>query len=183
MIKIGSRLHKLRKDRKITLIELSKATGVAQATLSRIETEDMTGTVHCHQKLANAMGLCLSELYDGVDGRHGKTYSAKVEEAPILSKQNERVRMEVRTSKALKKKLFPLVITLKGNSQTEEERGDRSNEKFVYVTEGEVVINLSKQDYPLKQDESLYFDGSLPHTIFNKSSKPAKLVAVSSSPS
>lgn len=182
MIDIGRRIRNLRKDRDITLIELSKLTGVAQATLSRIETEDMLGTIECHQKVANALGISLSELYEGVDERAEKTHHAKRNEAPVLSRQGDRVRIELRTSKALKRKLFPLVVTLKGNSRTEEERAEKSVEKFVYVIEGEVVLHLNKQSYPLKTDESLYFDGSLAHSIENKLSKTARLLAVSSPP-
>ena len=37
------------KDKKITLIELAKITGIAQATLSRMETGRMLGTVKSHQ--------------------------------------------------------------------------------------------------------------------------------------
>ena len=152
MIDIGNRIRNVRKDKDITLIELSKLTGVAQATLSRIETGDMLGTVDCHQRVANALGMSLSELYEGVDERASKTHHAKKSDGQIISAQGDRIKIELRTSKALKKKLFPL------------------------------VIHLNKQEFPLKEDESLYFDGSLPHRIINKSSKTAKVISVSSPP-
>ena len=182
MILIGERIRNVRKEKDITLIELSKLTGVAQATLSRIETGDMIGTVECHQSVANALGMSLSELYEGIDERTSKTHHAKKTDSHTTSSQGERVKIELRTSKALKKKLFPLVITLKGNAETEEERAEKTVEKFIYVNEGDVILHLNKQEYPLKQDESIYFDGSLPHTIANKSSKTAKVISVSSPP-
>lgn len=43
-MEIGKRIREARKAKKITLVELSNLTGVAQATLSRIETGVMTGT-------------------------------------------------------------------------------------------------------------------------------------------
>ncbi len=183
MFNIGNRIRDIRKQKEITLIELSKMTGVAQATLSRIETGDMLGTIECHLKVANALGISLSELYDGLDDRTSKTHhSKKNEPLSVSSFQGDKVRVELRTSKALKKKLFPTVITLKGNSETEDERAEKSVEKFIYVIDGDVVVNLNKQDFHLKQDESLYFDGSLPHRIINKASKIAKVIAVSSPP-
>lgn len=183
MFNIGIRIRDIRKQKEITLIELSKMTGVAQATLSRIETGDMLGTIECHHRVANALGISLSELYDGLDDRTAKTHhSKKNETANVSSFQGDKVRIELRTSKALKKKLLPIVITLKGNSETEEERAEKSVEKFIYVIDGDITVNLNKQDFALKQDESLYFDGSLPHRIINKASKIAKVIAVSSPP-
>ena len=42
---IGKIIHKLRKDRKMTLVELAQKSGVALATLSRMENGRMTGTL------------------------------------------------------------------------------------------------------------------------------------------
>ena len=70
---IGLKIRDLRRQKKITLIELSKLTGIAQATLSRIETGLMIGTVSSHQKIAEAIGVSLAELYREIDTRYEKT--------------------------------------------------------------------------------------------------------------
>ncbi len=51
-MKVGNRVREIRKAKKVTLVELSKQTGIAQATLSRIETGSMVGTVESHRKIA-----------------------------------------------------------------------------------------------------------------------------------
>ena len=66
MLKIGNKIRELRKKKEITLIEFSKMTGVAQATLSRIETGDMPGTIECHHKI--------------LKGRAGRTSVAEKED-------------------------------------------------------------------------------------------------------
>lgn len=182
MINIGHKIRAVRKQKDMTLIEMSRITAIAQATLSRVETNDMLGTVECHQKMANALGMSLSELYEGVDARTLKTHHHKKVVEPEVSHANERTHIELRTSKALKKKLLPLVYTIKGNTQAEEERADRSVEKFLYVVDGNITVLLNKKEFPLEPDESLYFDGSLPHTFINKHAKAAKLVSVISPP-
>ena len=69
---LGNRIREIRKQKKITLLELAKTTGVAQATLSRMETGLMVGTVKSHQKIAEALGISLAELYGHIDSRYSQ---------------------------------------------------------------------------------------------------------------
>lgn len=65
-MKLGDRIHQLRKQKKLTLGELSESSRVALATISRIESNKMTGTVEAHYRIALALELTLSELYQDV---------------------------------------------------------------------------------------------------------------------
>lgn len=65
-MKLGDKIRKLRKQKKLTLGELSEASRVALATISRIESNVMTGTVESHYRIAMALELTLSELYQDV---------------------------------------------------------------------------------------------------------------------
>ena len=174
---LGERIRKIRKEKGLTLVEISKKTGIAQATLSRIETGTMMGTVESHEKVAEVLGLGLAELYSGVDRRY--------EEIAHLSKGTDRkvtqhgrhVQVELLTHESSKKKITPLLITLQGESQTQKEHSERGVEKFVYVLEGEVKLVVDKESYDLKSGETLYFDASLPHQILNEKSRAAKIFA------
>lgn len=179
---IGFRIRQVRKEKNITLVELSKSTDVAQATLSRIETGDMTGTLECHSKVANSLGMSLSELYEGIDNRSAKTKITKNGTAELLSKSTDQIRSEILTSKALKKKLLPIKTTLKPNSKSEPEKAEKATEKFVYCTEGQITVYLNNEGHDLETEESIYFDGSLPHSFENKTAKVAKLISVTSPP-
>jgi len=182
MMKVGKRVRELRKAKKITLVELSKTTGIAQATLSRIETETMTGTVESHRKIAEALGLGLAELYAPLDRRYHEIVHSKKDTPRKAVHQGHGYQVELLTQEVTKKKITPLHVTLSGNSQTASERNDRGVEKFVWVLDGEVEIPLEKETFSLKEGETLYFDASLPHRFVNPKSKTAKLfVAVSPS--
>ena len=181
-MKLGARIRSIRKAKKITLIDLSKQTGIAQATLSRIETGKMTGTVASHNKIAEVLGLSLAELYAPLDRRYEEVSHTKKETPRKAVHQGRGCQMELLTHEVTKKKITPLLATLSGNSRTGQEQNERGVEKFMWVIDGEVEVNLEKETYSLKTGETLYFDASFPHRIANPKSKTAKVfIAVSPS--
>lgn len=182
MLKIGSRIRELRKAKKITLVELSKHTGIAQATLSRIETGRMAGTVESHAKVAECLGLSLAELYAPLDRRYEEISHLKREIPRKAVHQSRNWQAELLTQEVTKKKITPLLLTFSGHSRTNQEQQERGVEKFVWVLEGEVEVCVDKENYSLKPGETLYFDASLPHSFANSKSRSAKVfVAISPS--
>lgn len=181
-MKVGSRVRELRKSKKITLVELSKQTGIAQATLSRIETGTMTGTVESHRKMAEALGLSLAELYAPLDRRYSEIVHSKKEGPRKMVHQGRGCQTELLTSEVTRKKITPLLVTLAGGAHSSAEQNERGVEKFVWVLDGEVEAKVEKENFQLKTGESLYFDASFPHRLTNPKSKTAKLfIAVSPS--
>jgi len=179
---LGQRIRALRKAKGVTLIELSETTGVAQASLSRIETGTMTGTVESHEKIAEALGVGLAELYTGVDGRYEQLSYLTHNQDRKVTQQSQGVRIELLTQDSSKKKITPLLVTLAGGKKTELSHQERGVEKFLLVLEGEVKVKVEKETYTLAENETLYFDASLPHQIINAGSHGAKVfLAVSPS--
>ena len=173
---LGHRIRKLRKEKGITLVEIAKQTGVAQATLSRIETGSMTGTVESHERIAEALGIGLAELYTGVDRRYEQISHTK-EQDRKATHHGRSVQIELLTPESSKKKITPLLITLQGGCQTAREHNERGVEKFLYPLDGEVKVKVDKDEYSLKSGETLYFDASLPHQIINEKQKTARVLA------
>ena len=179
---LGPTLRKLRKEKKLTLVEISKKTGVAQATLSRIETGTMVGTVESHQKIADVLGVSLAELYAGVDPRAEQVSHLKQDAQRKVTHHTKNLQVELLTQESSRKKITPLLMTLQPDAETSTAKNERGVEKFIYVLDGEVKVKADKEEFVLKQGETLYFDASLPHQIANPKQKISKLlVAVSPS--
>jgi transcriptional regulator with XRE-family HTH domain len=179
---IGQRIRKLRKEKKLTLVEIAKRTNVAQATLSRIETGSMIGTVESHQKIADVLGVSLAELYSEADARYEQIAHLKHDADRKITHHTKDFQFELLTQESSKKKITPLLLTLQPEAETGSEKNERGVEKFIYVLEGEVKATVEKQEFVLKSGETLYFDASLPHQIANSKAKTARLlIAVSPS--
>ncbi|MBI4394655.1 MAG: helix-turn-helix transcriptional regulator [Candidatus Omnitrophica bacterium] len=172
---LGERIRNLRRQKKITLIELSKITGVAQATLSRMETGLMVGTVKSHQKIAESLGVSLAELYGGIDTRYERIKHQTASQERKIFAKTDQMRCELLTQEISKKKITPLLITLNAHGKSETERLDRGVEKLLFVLEGTMTVHMEGKEYTLNPQDTLYFDGSIPHQLANSGNKQAKI--------
>lgn len=182
-MEIGKRIRELRKTKKITLVELSQMTGVAQATLSRIETGIMRGTVESHEKIARALGLTLAEFYGSLDDRIDKAVHHDHSKRNSVTLRSGKIRYELLTNEAMKKKITPLLLSLEPRSETDTEKLELGVEKFYFVLEGEVLARIDKKEFIVKEGETLYFDASLPHQLGNRGPKKARIFCAISPPS
>ena len=66
MQQLGTHIQQIRKIRKMSLTELAQSSGVQIATLSRIENGKMTGTLGSHMNIAKALGVDITEIYQGL---------------------------------------------------------------------------------------------------------------------
>ena len=177
---LGARMRELRKQKGLTLVEIAEKTGVAQATLSRIETGVMIGTIESHAKIAEVIGVGLPELYQDIDDRSAKTAVGKEEDLKKASTHSRNVRITLLTQQINNKKMTPLLIEIGAGAETEKEKKERGIEKFIWVQEGSIKVKLEKEEFELKAGDTFYFDASYPHQIINNTTKPAKVfVAIS----
>lgn len=179
---IGKRIRELRKAKDVTLIELAEKTGVAQATLSRIETGVMTGTVDSHKRIADALGITVAELYQELDDRKEKTALQRGEPLKAELRPSQKIQVELLTQDVLRKKMTPLLVSMSPKTRMKSEQCERGVEKFIYVIEGSIEVLLDKDTYALKKQDALYFDASLKHTISNPNSQKARFFSVASPP-
>lgn len=164
---LGQRIQTLRKERRLTLIEVAKRTGIDQATLSRIENGKMTGTLESHMRIAEALGLHLTELYKGVIDKIEEKKEKEVRRKLETFSHSSGAVAELLTTGVLQKKMMPLILKLKGGGYTETEEFAAGTERFVYSLKGEVEINLTDEKRSLKAGECLYFNAATPHHFRN----------------
>lgn len=181
-MKIGKRLRQLRKEKNITLEELSQKSGVALATLSRMENDKMTGTIQSHTSICKALGVSIAALYQELEDE-----TKVIEPVPSYQRtehfiHSKKAKYELLVMKAMEKKLMPLMIKLDEGGETQKEKNKPGVEKFIYVISGSVEAKIGDQNYSLKKGDSLYFDASLPHTLKNTSKSEAEAICVVSPP-
>ena len=92
-MEVGSKIRMLRKEKNMTLEELSNESGVALATLSRIENNKMNGTMHSHLNICKALKVSISELYKELENEDKTVDSVQIKQRTehMINSQNHRL--------------------------------------------------------------------------------------------
>ncbi|MFC1703555.1 helix-turn-helix domain-containing protein [Candidatus Omnitrophota bacterium] len=179
---IGKKIRALRKEKNMTLEDLSSSSGVAVATLSRIETEKMTGTLDSHMNIARALGIDLPELYSDVGLAESNVELKEKDSHDDVFIHTDKSAYELLTSCVLDKKMMPILLKLEPNGKTNPEQASAGIEKFLYVFDGSIEAVIGDKSYALSQGDSLYFEGSLLHYYKNTANHETKFICVISPP-
>lgn len=175
---IGEIIKHKRKEKKMKLIELAAKSGVAVATLSRIEHGKMTGTLESHMSIARALELTLADLYRDLPFDK-KTLEMKPSSARSeVLVHDKSIISEMLVSKTTGKKMLPLLVTITEGSATKKETAKIGVEKFVYVLSGRVEAVLGNESYHLGKGDTIYFDGSVPHVFKNTASGNSQILCL-----
>ena len=178
---LGTRIRALRKEHGLSLEELSERSGVALATLSRLENSKGSGTFRTHQKIAEALGLAITELY--------KDFDRPEEEAVLLQSESDEVETFTYDAKAsavllasqiASKRMLPQLLVLQPGGKTAQEQYRKGTERWIFGLEGEVEVMVGKKGYRVTPGGTLYFKASLPHRFSNTRKSAARCIMVTS---
>ena len=176
---VGERIIKIREEKDLTLEEISKMTGFDVAFLSKIENKEVQPQLGTMIKLSKALDSAFGRLVSGVGD---KLYS--------ITRKNERRTISRSTSKKSKKKVYTyksLAPDVQGRHmeaflvQLEEDPDKETSlhegEEFIFVLDGEVVLEIGDDKFELEPGDSAYYLSTTAHHISAKKGK-ATIVAV-----
>lgn len=180
---LGARIRSLRRAAKLTLTELSQLSGVALATLSRLETGRMTGTLDSHMAIAKALGVPLPELYREVAAETPLVIvHRRAQPNSDRFVYGKGATFEMLTSKVFAKRMMPLLITLAPGKSTQVEESQPGVEAFLYIVSGTIEAQVGADRHRLQAGDTLYFAAALPHGWRNTGRRVATGVCVTSPP-
>lgn len=179
---VGAIIHRLRKERKLTLLELSNRSGVALATLSRMENGKMTGTLDSHIRICAALEVPLPDLYtDLVASQRKVDVQAGSARADIFV-HDKRFTSEMLAPNASNKKMMPAMIRIAKLGSTHRDQAKPGVERFAYILDGKIEATIGDQKYNMSRGDTLYFDASAPHHFTNIGQGEAKMISVTCPP-
>lgn len=178
---LGKKLRELRRTRNMTILDVSKATGIDIASLSRMENGKMTGTFKSHLALSKALGVRLPDLYEKVLEMSVDDEPETLSTDPVQSISGT-VMSEMLAGLGGDRKMTPIRLTLKPEAMTLNEEFPLGAERFVYVLKGKIEVVFKESSRSLKDADTLYFNAATPHHFLNRSAKESTCLIVTTYP-
>ena len=171
---VGTRLRRLRHEQGLSIRSLAEKCGISTNTLSLIENNRTSPSVHTLNLLSTGLGVPLVKLFE----------EEKMVPALVYQKAGQRqiIRFLNGTAEKLGQGLPPLgaepiVVTLDADKKSSEEISHEGRE-FIYCLEGEVTCMVGGEPYLLKTGDSLLFDAGTAHRWVNTHAGPTRLLVL-----
>jgi transcriptional regulator with XRE-family HTH domain len=171
---IGIRLRTLRRGQGLSIRALAEKCGLSVNTLSLIENNRTSPSVHTLNLLADGLGVPLVTFFEEEKTGPGLVYQ-QYGQRPLI-------RFAAGTLEKLGEGLPPLgaepiLVTLELNQKNTKEISHAGRE-FIYCLEGKVTCMIANQAYSLSPGDSILFDAKAPHHWANSYSTPSKLLVL-----
>jgi len=176
--RLGASVKALRKDRRLTLEQLSAMAGVSKAMLSQIELLKVNPTVGLVWKIAHALDVPLNELLapEKPDGAIFEHTPEKV--SPRLTDQDSSYTIQIISSLEMLEDLELYLIHLQPQAILESSPHMPRTEEIATALSGKIEICAGDQKEVLRPYDSLRYNVDQSHSIRNLGNKPARVYLV-----
>ncbi|MBK1794370.1 cupin domain-containing protein [Devosia sp. WQ 349] len=169
--KVGALIRARRRQQQLTLVELGQAAEVSVGYLSQVERDHATPSLGTLAQIARALEVPIDYFISAPTT------------ANALTRAGERNRFSVDGSSVVYERIgadfpgnqlssFLLTVPPGYRSETVAHEG----EELIFVLEGSITQRLDGEDMVMSAGDSLHYRGNLPHSWFNLSDQPARLL-------
>lgn len=174
---IGQRIRRLRRESKMTLLEVATASSLSVGFLSQVE-RNLTGiSISSLVNVAKALGVPLGALLEHPRQAQPDSHEGRRESYQVGPMRQKYERLSTTFAGSLLNAVK--VQMMEGYSSEWVAHG---GDEFVYVLSGKVRYTVRKKDYELTAGDSLHFDAQHRHRVVNVGPGPAELIAVGTLP-
>jgi transcriptional regulator with XRE-family HTH domain len=184
---LGAALRQLRFQRRLSIADVSEATGIAKSTLSRVENDQLSLTYSKLLQLCRGLDIDIAQLFAGRAEAPEVRPSARRTFSPPGSGRHMVVNRQSYTylcTELAGKKMTPMIGTITSRTLAESNGLlKHEGEEFSYVLEGRLELHTEFYS-PLVLDVggSVYFDSTMGHAYISVGEQPLKVLCVCTTP-
>lgn len=174
---IGKKIKELRNKNGLTQQELADRTELTKGYISQLERGQVAPSVVTLLDLIECLGTTASEFFK--EAEQEKIVFSEEGFFEKIDDEGNSIQWIVPT--AQKNQMEPLLVELQPHQKIFEQT-PHDGEEFGYILCGRINLHLGDKIYKVKAGESFYFPANRDHYIENTTSRPAKLIWVSTPP-
>ncbi len=172
---IGTKVRQLRKQRNLSLEELSQRSGVSATAIHKLERNGMVPTIATLMKLALAFDRPVSYFVDE-DGAPPSVSLVKADEGrPVLTSKRG-LRLQGISGPYGSFHLAGAVAEVEPGADSGPKEMEHPGEELVYLLEGALVFQVGGEELNLRPGDALHFRTDRPHRWANPGDCPAQAV-------
>lgn len=178
---VGDRVRTVRQEKGLTITDVSRRTGLAEAYLQQVEGQAVSPPLGVLIKIAKALDMRLGRFIS----------TGEVKSSTIVRKDERRVISRFTSARgdqygytyeslAADKKdreMEPFIVTLVP-SGAKEALSTHGGQEFIFVLEGAMEVILKDRSDVLYPGDSIYYDSTVPHLVRCHGDKDAVILAV-----
>ncbi len=183
-LNLGSKIRNLRKQRAMTLQEVSNRTGLSKPLLSQVENNIAAPPIATLIKISTALGVKISHFFREQDHENRIVVVKKDQRYGIkkLSHHDKNpgigYRYESLAYPMVGKQMEPFIAEIEPRDEQDLLFNDHKGEEFLFVLDGIVEFKSSDQAHVLDTGDSIYFDSSIPHALRGVGGTAKSLVVI-----
>jgi len=177
LMDIALNIKKHRISKGLTLDALAVKSGVTKGYLSQVENMRTLTSLPQLYKIAGALEVAPSELLAANKPTRKYVFTRK-DKGEVMEREYPESGFVYRAlAKDKNNKLMePFLLDMPPRSSRK--NVTTNGDEFVFMLSGEIVFHLDNEQVVLKEGDSLYFEGSIPHHPENKTGKKAVLIVL-----
>jgi len=181
-LQIGSKIRKLRQQKRMTLQSLTDVTGLSKPLLSQIENDQVIPPLATLLRIAKAFKVGLHTFFE--EEGTSKCIFVPAGESRQLSRSSLPSGMThpyIYHSLAFGKKnrnMEPYIIEFDNRELTDDLLVSHEGEEFLFLLEGEVVFHYGDQIIRMRSGDSVYYESNEKHAFVAVSQQRPRGVAV-----
>ena len=176
---IAMNLKQLRTERSLTLGQLAKESGVSKAILSDMEKGESNPTINTIIRVSKGLNVPYSRLMEGVEP---ESTLVRQQETVMQANENHHYRIFCYFKTSVKRNFELFRVELDPNSSNVSIAHPPRSQEYLYVLEGELILEIETASYTLHPGDSLGFASSVPHTYHNRQAEQAVFLCINYHP-
>jgi transcriptional regulator with XRE-family HTH domain len=168
LLHIATKLKKLRLAQEMTVAKLAEKSGFSNAFISRVENFRMNPSLNSLAKIADALGISMSELFNESDAGPEFVFSKMDEGESLVRDDSDKYGMRYFSLAYSKidRKMNPFVIEYE-KSESARPMLMHDDDEFFLLLEGEVdfIISDFSNRRRMIPGDTVYLSKNIPHTV------------------